>query len=47
MTYKKLAEKTKMKGVRQKVVEVKNWLKENLTKDEINNAFYLMYGDLL
>lgn len=47
MTYKKLAEKTKMKGVRQKVVEVKNWLKKNLTKDEINNAFYLMYGDLL
>ena len=47
MTYKKLSEKTKIKGVRQKVVDVKHWLKENLTKEEINNAFYTMYGDLL
>lgn len=47
MTYKKLSESTQMKAVRQKVVEVKNWLKVNLKKEEINNAFYLMYGDLL
>ena len=35
MTYKKLAEQTKMKAVRQKVVEVKNWLKHNVTKEMI------------
>ena len=47
MTYKQLCEKTSVKGCRQKVVEVKNWLKENLSKEEINNAFYQMYGELL
>lgn len=47
MTYKKLAEKTKLKAVRQKVVEVKNWLKSNITKEEIKEAFQIMYGDLI
>lgn len=47
MTYKKLAEKTKMKGVRQKVVEVKRWLKQNITKEEIRKEFYSIYGDIL
>lgn len=47
MTYKMLQEKTQLKAVRQKVVEVKNWLKSNITKDEINNAFYKMYGDII
>ena len=47
MTYKKLAEKTKMRGVRQKVVEVKRWLKDNVTKDEIRKEFYDIYGDIL
>lgn len=47
MTYKKLADKTHLTKVRQKVVDVKNWLKENLTKDEVKDAFYSVYGDLL
>lgn len=47
MTYKKLQEKTKIKGCRQKVVEVKNWLKDNLKKEEVNKAFQQVYGNLL
>ena len=47
MTYKKLAEKTRIKGVRQKVVTVKRWLQQNLSKDEIRKEFYEIYGDLL
>lgn len=46
MTYAKLAEYTGMKGVRQKVVDVKNWLKENVSKKEIENEFQNIYGDL-
>lgn len=47
MTYAKLAEHTGVKGVRQKVVDVKNWLKSNVTKEEIEKAFEEEYGDLL
>ena len=47
MTYKKLAEKTKIKGARQKVLEVKKFLQENVTKDIINKAFNEIFGELL
>ena len=47
MTYAKLQEKTGIKGVRQKVVDVKNYLKNNVTKDEIDKAFTNEYGNLL
>ena len=47
MTYAKLAEHTGAKGVRSKVVDVKNWLKSNVTKEEIEKAFEEEYGDLL
>ena len=46
MTYKKLRETTHMQGVRQKVITVRNWLQTNLTKDEVNKAFFQLYGDL-
>lgn len=46
MTYKKLAAKTNIKGCRQKVLEVKEWLKENVTKEEIKDAFNEIYGEL-
>lgn len=40
LTYKELQEKCpNAKAIRQKVVEVKNYLKENVTKDEIQKAF--------
>lgn len=47
MTYKKLRETTHLTGVRQKVIQVRNWLQENLTRDEVNKAFQQLYGDLL
>lgn len=47
LTYKELQEKSHMKGCRQKFLNVKNWVKENITKDEINQAFYELYSDLL
>ena len=47
MTYAQLAEKTGIKGCRQKVVDVKNWLKENVTTKEIKDEFDSIYGDLL
>lgn len=47
MTYKKLQRESGMKNVRQKVVDVRNWLRENVTKDEIKKAFNQKYGNLL
>lgn len=46
MTYKKLAEKTGAKGVRQKIVDVKNWIKQNISKEEIDKAFNAKYSEL-
>lgn len=47
LTYKKLQEKTKAKKCRQKVVNVRAWVRENVSKDEIKKAFEKMYGDLI
>lgn len=47
MTYKQVAEKTNLKGVRTRILEVKKWLKENITKDEVKDKFYEIYKDLL
>lgn len=47
MTYKKLQEKTQAKKCRQKVVDVKNWIRDNVSKQEIKQVFTLMYGDLI
>lgn len=47
LTYKELAKTTKIKGARQKVIDVKNWVKENVTKDEINAAYLALYGNLV
>jgi hypothetical protein len=47
MTYKKLQEKTQAKKCRQKVSDVKNWIKENVSKEEVKNAFNIMYGNLI
>ena len=43
-TYKQLADKTRIKGVRQKVLDVKNWLRDNVKKEEVKDAFYELYG---
>lgn len=47
MTYAQLSQKTGIKGVRQKVIAVKNWLKQNVTKEEVKKAFESEYGNLL
>lgn len=47
MTYKKLQEKTHCTSCRQKVVNVKNWVKNNVTKKEIGDAFQRIYGNLI
>jgi hypothetical protein len=46
MTYKKLQEKTKAKKCRQKVVAVRNWVRENVSKEEVKKTFEKMYGEL-
>lgn len=47
MTYKKLQEKTKCTSCRQKVIDVRNWVRNNVSKEEVKKAFNLMYGNLL
>lgn len=47
MTYKELCGKTSVKGCRQKVVDVKSWLKTNVRKEQIKEAFYETYKNLL
>lgn len=47
MTYAKLSEHTGIKGVRQKVVDVKNWLKQNVKEEDIRKEFEAIYGDFL
>lgn len=47
MTYQKLQDKTGLKGVRQKVVDVKNWLKHNVSQSEVRKEFEAIYGDFL
>lgn len=38
-TYKQLQQHVKAKAIRQRVAEVKRWLKENVTKQEIDEAY--------
>ena len=47
MTYKELAEYTGLTGVRQKVVDCKNYLKHHVTKDEIDKAFNVFQNNYL
>ena len=47
MTYAQLSEKTRIKGCRQKVVDCKNWLKDNVKQQDIKDEFDEIYGDLL
>ena len=47
MTYKELAKKVKTKGVRQRMVNIKNWLKNNVSRSEIDNAFQQIYGEII
>ena len=39
LTYKQLQERTSSRAIRQKVSSVKRWLKDNISKEEIDKAF--------
>ena len=47
LTYKQLTEITGVKGIRQKIVDIKNWIKENITKEELIKEFNEKFGDLI
>lgn len=47
LTYRELAEKTNSKGVRNKVLAVKQWVKDNITKEEIKKAFDEQYNHFM
>lgn len=46
MTYREVCEKSGCRGCRTKILEVKDWLKTNVTKEDINKTFYEIYGEL-
>jgi hypothetical protein len=43
LTYNALEQMTKSKGVRNKVKKVRQWLKDNVTMDDINKNFNKLY----
>lgn len=47
LTYRELAEKTNSKGVRNKVLAVKQWVKDHITKEEIKKAFDEQYNHFM
>ena len=47
MSYDKLRKVTHVKKCRQKVAEVYQWLKENVKREEVEQAFQIMYNDIL
>lgn len=47
LTYKELRKKTGVKGCREKVNEVLNWLRLNVTKEDIRESFNEIFGGLI
>lgn len=47
LTFKQLAEQTKIKASRLKCIAVMRWVKENVTKQEIRKVFYELYGSII
>lgn len=43
MTYKKLSDNTDEKNIRQKLLNLKNWMKNNISEEEIMKAFKKKY----
>lgn len=46
-TYRKMAERTGIKGIRNEIIEMKRWVIDNISKEELKNDFLEEYGDLL
>ena len=47
LTFKRLSEITQIKASRKKVIEVMQYVKANITKEEIRKVFYELYGDII
>lgn len=47
MTYKDIAARTKIKGARQRILFVKQWVQNNITKEQIKSAFSERFDDIL
>ena len=47
LTFKSLAEKTKIKASRRKTIEVMRWVKDNIHKEDIRKLFFNLYGDII
>jgi len=47
MTYKQIREKTNIKSARKKILEVSDWVKPNITKEEIKSEFDEQFGEML
>lgn len=47
MTYKDICRKTEIKGARNKILEVNQWVRENIKKEDVDNEFNQLYGDII
>ncbi len=47
LTFKELADKSKIKSSRKKFIEVQRWVKESIKKEDIRKIFYELYGDII
>lgn len=47
LTYKELAQRTKVKNSRQKVINIIHWLKANLSKEDLEKFFEEFKGNIL
>lgn len=47
MTFKELRRKSGVKGARDKVKEVMEWLKANVTKDEVRESFFEIFSEII
>lgn len=47
LTFKELRKQSGIKGARDKVKEVMEWLKANVTKDEVREAFFEIFSELI
>lgn len=46
-TYKKIQERTGMADASKRIRKVRQWLRDNVSKEEVMKAFYSEYGDIL
>ena len=47
MTYKQVCDKTQVKGARNMILEVNQWVKDNIKREEIDKTFQELYGEII